>query len=166
MTHQAHGSSIVRARLTRKIEFHTAFDIKSLPSTSWLGWVEKIFKDQQWGPRQGKVLNTHCPHLKHYLAASAWSQCIADITVMSALSLTTVPLQNQQLHHVPYLTPTSSHCRLHARCPFCHIPLALLVAEPGEAHAALLAIPGWLVGQKMDPAWKAVRGHLWLKPDI
>lgn len=116
MTHQAHGSSIVRARLTGEIEFHTAFDIKSLPSTSWLGWVEKTFKDERWGPQQGKVLNTHCPHFKHYHPASTWSQWAADVTVASALSLITVPLQNQQLHHVPYLIPPSSCYSLHACC--------------------------------------------------
>lgn len=182
MTHQAHGSSIVRAHLTAEIEFHTAFDIKSLPSTSWLGWVEKIFKDQQRGPRQGKVLNTHCCHLKHYLAASAWSQCTADITVMSALSHTTVPLQNQQLHHVPHLAPTSPHCR---EC----IPqdtsstvtpsLTSCVPAPSAisrfcftccwARRSTCCFAGHprLTGQPEDGSClKAVRGHLWLEPDI
>lgn len=150
------------------------FDIKSLPSTGWLGWVEKTLEDQQWGSWHGKVLNTLCLRLKHGLAASAWAGCTEDIEVVSALSHVPVPPQNQQLPHVPDLTSTPSPCKLCAHCPspqdtlgttahpwppesphLLQCPrIVLLAAEPGGAHAALLAIPAWPVGQKMDPASK------------
>lgn len=170
MTHQAHGSSIVRARLTGEIEFHTMFDIKSLPSTSWLGWVEKTLEDQQWGSWHGKVLNTLCLHLKHCLAASAWARCTEHIEVVSALChpktsscpvflislppplpadcvLTVSPLR------IPWVPPSIPD--LLSPPTFCSVPgLSYFAAEPGGAHAALLAASAWPVGQKLDPAWK------------
>lgn len=82
------------------------FDIKSLPSTSWLGWVEKTLEDQQWGPWHGKLLNTLYLRLKHCLAASARAGCTEGIEVVPALSLVPVAPQKQQLHPVPDLTPT------------------------------------------------------------
>lgn len=135
MTHQAHGSSIVRARLTGEVEFHTMFDIKSLPSTSWLGWVEKTLEDQRRGSWHGKVLNTLCLRLKHGLAASAWAQrCTEGIGAVCDNSHVPVPPQNQHLvlASVPALSLQSA-CSLCLPSGFLglhHPPLISCVPSP------------------------------------
>lgn len=181
MTHQAHGSSTVRAHLTGEIEFHTAFDIKSLPSTNRFGWVEKIFKHQQWGPQEKKVLNTHCPHLKHYLGASAWvhSRYYGYVCFV----LTTVLLR---IHHALYLTPTSCHCKLHTHClspqdtPSTTTPHLIFCVPSPSAVSQYCFTCCWArrstwcsAGYLKLSSWpedvsclKAVRGHLSLKSDI
>lgn len=185
MTHQAHGSSIVRARLTGEVEFHTMFDIKSLPSTSWLGWVEKTLEDQQRGSWHGKVLNTLCLRLKHGLAASAWAQrCTEGIGAVCDNSHVPVPPQNQ--HLVPGLSPsplpavcvlTVSPLRIPGApppvpdllCPltFCSVPGLSYLLLSQEEHMLLCWPPqpgqlarGWILLENSE------RGHLWLEPSI